>query len=109
MNVKTIKESVDLTIYIAARPPSSYNDEDMKRGYALTCHTFDWASVVDDAVLIGEVPVTIEVPAGVDVLTGMVESLKAKQQTIRATAEKECQDIETQIQSMLCIEHKECE
>jgi hypothetical protein len=48
----------------------------------------------------------IEVPSGVNVVNGMVEGLRNKQQKIRAKAEVDANEIEVQIQNMLCLEHQ---
>lgn len=105
MNVKTKSEVVEVKLYINARPPWDHKPEEMARGYGLSIDTVD-CSCVGGYVHIGAVTTSVQVPAGVDVLAGMVTSLRKKQQKIRAESEVKCNAIEAHIQSMMCIEHK---
>jgi len=56
---------------------------------------------------IGETEVEFPDVDPVELLKGQVVLMRAEQQKIRAEAEVKYQNIETQIQQMLCIEHKE--
>ena len=103
--MKTKAETMGVKLFIDARPPRKYDDESMKRGYALNVDTFDAASASKGRINIMQTEVTIQIPAGVDIVTGMVESLRTEQSGIRAEAERQCQEIEATIQNMLCIEH----
>ena len=105
MNTLTEHEEVEAEIYIHARPPGKYSDEDMSRGYGICLQTSAY-ECVDGYILIGTQKVMIEVPSGVNVVNGMVEGLRNKQQKIRAKAEVDANEIEVQIQNMLCLEHQ---
>jgi len=104
MSVKTTEQEIPVTLYVNARPPI-FGDE-VKMGYRISIDTDNITKYIDDAIHLSKHEITITVPGGVDVLTGMVDGLKEKQKSIRAKAELECNQIETQIQSMLCIEHQ---
>ena len=105
MSIITVEQELPVTLYVDAVPPSKYNDDELKQGYGIRINSYNWGSVTDNAISICKREITITIPGGVDVLTGMVESLKAEQQKLRAEAEIKCNAIESQIQSMLCIEH----
>jgi hypothetical protein len=94
---------VELGFY--ALPPSEYDEEAMERGYKLEVDSTPDVCP-DNWILLGREFVDLPIPEDVDIVPQMVERLREKQSSIRATAEKECSKIADQIAGMLCITHE---
>jgi hypothetical protein len=57
--------------------------------------------------LVGKQSFEVEIPDNFDPTPAQIEGLKKKKQEILATAQVQANNIEEQIQRLLCIEHKE--
>ena len=66
----------------------------------------DMSTCGPEYVPIKEVEVEVEIPADFDPAPQQIAALKQKKQEILAEAHIKAENIEQQIQSLLCIEHK---
>lgn len=59
-----------------------------------------------ERILVCETEIEVEIPDDFDPTPGRIERLKAAKQEILAKAHVQAENIEEQIQRLLCIEHK---
>lgn len=66
----------------------------------------DMSDVSPEYIAIKPVNIELEIPDDFDPVPRQIEALKAKKQEILADAQFKANNIEEQIQRLLCIEHK---
>lgn len=104
MKTLTQAETIEQKLFIYARPPYDWCEDELERRYGISV----WPHEMEggDRVLIDTITVPITIAPGINILTGMVDAMRERQSKIRAKAEVQCNAIEAQIQSMLAITHQ---
>lgn len=76
-----------------------------KPSYSL--HDGDLSKASPDFVVIKAVELEFDIPDDFDPVPKQIESLKAKKQEVMADTQMKLNQLDEQIQRLLCIEHKE--
>lgn len=66
----------------------------------------DMSNQPNCGALVGKVEIDFDPPPASVLVNGTVENYRKMQQTIRAESESKCNQIQEQINNLLCIEHK---
>lgn len=100
--MKTKAETITQEVEIWARKPQWFRDEDTSQQFVYCVgrpfETFE--------VMVCKTTVTYDIPEGVDLLSAAVDTLRAKQDEVRARAELEVNSIQKQINELLLIGHE---
>jgi len=92
--MKTVTDKV----YLLAIPAS----------YEECGYRFDiFSCEIEEYITVGSQEITMEIPEDFDINTAHIDILKAEKSKIQAEAHLKAQNLEDQIQALLCIEHQE--
>ena len=98
--MKTVTRNI--TTWLQCRMVDSGDDE-------YTIHPCDMSDYGYVTVSVMETPISMNVPDDFCPVNSRVDALKEEKSKISAEAQVKCQNLEDQIQALLCIEHKESE
>lgn len=104
--MKTKEETVTQTVYLWAVPHSQWHREhfpdDGPFNYVITDSDYHYTT---GSVKLLEHEVTLNVPAGIDLLQKAVETLKEEQVRVKTEANQKCNELQEQINSLLLLSH----
>lgn len=104
----TKKGKIKLPVFVVATPNSCYSDisKDEPR-FNYEVFSFDASQSIhrNDTVLLCHTEIEIEIPAGINLIEGVVDSLKQQQKDIDAEAHLKKIKIQSKIDTYLALEH----
>lgn len=105
--MKTKNETITRNIYVYAQALGKYQLENLAPGelpFKYEVKGYDYGDETQVRIL--EVPVTIHIPAGIDVTVECIKNLQEKIDAVRKQAEKDIKNLEERIRSLALIEYR---
>jgi len=105
--MKTKNEVIERTVYVYAEAKSQYEIDNLDPGeapFTFRIKEFDYGD--ESCVRIHEEPISVMIPAGIDITLECVKNLEERIEVVRKEADKEIEDLRARIRQLALIEYK---